>query len=357
MKLALVSDAWTPQVNGVARTLVALHKGLTSAGHKIVPLTPDLFRTVPCPSDREVRLAIGASPRLTRMLAALEPDAIHIATKGPLGAAARKYCIRRGLRFTTAYHTKYPEYLKARFGVPVPWTYAMLRRFHRHSSAIMVATETMRRELAANAFERLALWTRGVDIALFRPGCTPAVELPSPVFVCVSRIAAEKNLAAFLDLDLPGSKLVVGDGHLLPEMKRRYPNVHFAGCQQGESLVRHYAAADVFVLPSRTETFGLVLLEALACGLPVAALPVPGPLDVIGESGAGALDWDLRAAAMAALKIPRETCRSHAERFSWEISVEQFLSHVVAVRDASLADRYAEAGIMRPRYSGARSLP
>jgi glycosyltransferase involved in cell wall biosynthesis len=348
MRIALVSDAWRPQINGVARTLAALHDGLTAAGHDVFPLTPELFRTVPCPTDREVRLAIAARPRLTRLLERMMPDAIHIATEGPLGTAARRYCINRGLHFTTAYHTKYPEYLKARFGVPMSWTYAILRRFHRSSSAIMVATETVRHELVKNGFERLALWTRGVDIALFRPGRTPAVDLPRPVFLCVSRIAAEKDLPVFLDLDLPGSKLVVGDGHLLSEMKRRYPNVHFAGRQQGEALVRHYASADVFVLPSRTETFGLVMLEALACGVPVAALPVPGPLDVVGNSGAGALEWDLRAAAMAALQIPRELCRSHAERFSWQSSIEQFLSHVVPVHHPSGSHFYPE----RARYAG-----
>ena len=342
MRIALVSDAWRPQVNGVARTLAALHDGLKAAGHDVFPLTPELFRTVPCPTDREVRLAIAARPRLTRLLEVLTPDAIHIATEGPLGMVARKYCIKRNLHFTTAYHTKYPEYLEARFGVPMTWTYAILRRFHCPSSAIMVATETVRRELAANGFEQLALWTRGVDITLFRPGCTPAVDLPRPVFLCVSRIAAEKDLPVFLDLDLPGSKLVVGDGHLLQEMKRRYSNVHFAGIQQGEALVQHYASANVFVLPSRTETFGLVLLEALACGLPVAALPVPGPMDVIGDSGAGVLDWDLRAAALAALNIRREICRSQAERFSWQTSIEQFLSHVVPVRTPSTDSIYTE---------------
>ena len=348
MKFALVSDAWRPQVNVVARTLAALHDGLTAVGHDVFPLTPELFRTVPCPTDREVRLAIAARPRLTGLLERVMPDVIHIVTEGPLGRAARRYCINRRLHFTTAYHTKYPEYLSARFGVPMAWTYAILRRFHCRSSAIMVATETIRRELAENGFERLALWTRGVDITLFRPGCTPAVNLPRPVFLCVSRIAAEKNLPVFLDLDLPGSKLVVGDGHLLPEMKRRYPHVHFAGCQQGEALVRYYASADVFVLPSRTETFGLVMLEALACGVPVAAFPVPGPLDVIGNSGAGALEWDLRAAAMAALQIPRELCRAHAERFSWQTSIEQFLSHLVPAGNPSANHLCAE----RARYAG-----
>jgi glycosyltransferase involved in cell wall biosynthesis len=286
-------------------------------------------------------------------LDALAPDAIHIATEGPLGLAARSYCLKRGLRFTTAYHTKYPEYLRARFGIPSAWTYAALRRFHRPSSAIMVAAEAVRRELAARGFAGVVPWTRGVDITLFRPGCAQAVDLPRPVFLYVGRVAAEKNLAAFLQLDLPGSKLVVGDGHLLSEMKRRYPEVYFAGRQEGEALVRHYASADVFVLPSRTETFGLVLLEAMACGLPVAALPVPGPLDVIGDSGAGALDWDLRAAAMAALDIRGEICRSHAMRFSWRTSTEQFLSHVVPVRDSPAGSRLT-GGLPaeRPGYAG-----
>jgi glycosyltransferase involved in cell wall biosynthesis len=331
VRFALVTDAWKPQVNGVARTLAALQNGLAAAGHEAVPLTPDLFRTVPCPTDPEVRLAIGARARLARRLEALAPDAIHIATEGPLGVAARRYCIEQNLHFTTAYHTRYPEYLRARFGVPMSWTYAVLRRFHERSSAVMVATETIRRELTTRGFERVVPWTRGVDTALFRPGCSPAVDLPRPVFLCVGRVAAEKSLPLFLELDLPGSKLIVGDGHLLPEMKRRYPKVRFVGRQEGEALVRHYASADVFVLPSRTETFGLVLLEALACGIPVAALPVPGPLDVIGDSGAGALDWDLRAAAMAALTIPRKICRAHSMRFSWRTSIEQFLSHVVPV--------------------------
>jgi glycosyltransferase involved in cell wall biosynthesis len=336
VRFALVSDAWRPQVNGVARTLAALQKGLAAAGHETIPVTPDLFRTVPCPTDPGVRLAVGPRPRLARMLESLRPDAIHIATEGPLGLAARGYCVKRGLHFTTAYHTKYPEYLRARFGVPTTWTYAALRRFHCLSSAVMVATETVRGELATHGFRRLALWTRGVDTALFRPGCAPAVDLPRPVFLFVGRVAAEKNLPIFLELDLPGSKLVVGDGHLLTDMKRRYPQVYFAGRQEGDALVRHYASADVFVLPSRTETFGLVLLEALACGLPVAALPVPGPLDVIGDSGVGALDWDLRAAAIAALRIRREVCRSHAMRFAWQTSIEQFLSHVVPARGPSV---------------------
>ena len=351
MRVLIATDAWRPQVNGVVRTLSALHEGLTAAGHEAVPLTPDLFHTLPCPGDREVRLAIGAGRRLARLLEALSSDSIHIATEGPLGLAARKYCLERNLCFTTAYHTKFPEYLQARFHVPPGWTYAALRRFHRPSSAVMVPTETVRRELAAEGFAQVVLWTRGVDVALFRPNHPPAVDLPRPVFLYVGRVVAEKNLPEFLDLDLPGSKLVVGDGHLLPVMRRRYPLVHFAGCQEGEALVRHYASADVFVLPSRTETFGLVLVEALACGLPVAALPVPGPLDVIGGSDAGVLDWDLRAAALAALRIPREICLAHAMRFRWRISIEQFLGHVVPVTGLPLA---AAGGAARGR--GVRRL-
>ena len=329
MKIALVTDAWAPQVNGVAHTLAALRDGLIAAGHDACALTPDLFRTLRCPTDPEVRLALRARPALARRLDALMPDAIHIATEGPLGFAARAYCLDRGLCFTTAYHTKFPEYLKARFGIPLALSYAAVRRFHAKSSAVMVATPTVCDELAAHGFERVVAWSRGVDIALFRPGCAPALDLPRPVFLYVGRVAAEKSLPAFLDLDLPGSKLVVGDGHLLSQMKHRYPQVHFAGRQEGEALVRHYASADVFVLPSRTETFGLVLLEALACGLPVAALPVSGPLDVIGDSGVGVLDWDLRAAALQALALPTEDCRAHALGFSWGTSVEQFLRHVV----------------------------
>jgi 1,2-diacylglycerol 3-alpha-glucosyltransferase/glucuronosyltransferase len=329
VRVVLVTDAWKPQVNGVARTLAALVDGLAATGHEVTALTPDLFRTVPCPTQPEVRLAYRVRPGLARRLDGLAPDAIHISTEGPLGLAARAYCLRRGLRFTTAYHTKFPEYLQARFGVPLPLSYAALRRFHAKSSTVMVATETVRRELGARGFVRVVTWTRGVDVALFRPGCRPALDLPRPVFLYVGRVAAEKNLPAFLDLDLPGSKLVVGDGYLLSEMMRRYPKVCFAGRREGEALVRHYASADVFVLPSRTETFGLVMLEALACGLPVAALPVPGPLDVIGGSGTGVLDWDLRAAALKALTIPRETCRAHALRFSWRAATEQFLGYTV----------------------------
>jgi glycosyltransferase involved in cell wall biosynthesis len=330
VKIALVTDAWAPQVNGVVRTLSMLADGLAAAGHQVCPIAPDLFRTVPCPTDPTIRLAVVRLGRLARLLNAFAPEAIHIATEGPLGLAARAYCVTRRRSFTTSFHTKFPEYLQARLGLPVSWGYAALRWFHRRSSAVMVATETVRRELLRRRFPRVVPWTRGVDASLFRPGSTPAVELPRPVFLYVGRISPEKNLPEFLELDLPGSKLVVGDGPLLPSLRGRYPGIVFAGHQDGEALVRHYAAADVFVLPSRTETFGLVLLEALACGLPIAALPVPGPLDIIGDCGVGMLDPDLRAAAVAALAIPRDRCRAHALRFSWRLCVDQFLANVAA---------------------------
>jgi glycosyltransferase involved in cell wall biosynthesis len=342
VRIALVTDAWAPQVNGVVRTLSQLLGGLTAAGHQVLAVTPDLFRTVPCPTDPTIRLAVVRRRMLARLLDGFVPDRIHIATEGPLGLAARAYCVRRQRGFTTSFHTKFPEYLNARLGLPVALGYAALRWFHARSNAVMVASETVRRELLRRAFPRIVPWTRGVDAQLFRPDALPAVILPRPVFLYVGRVSPEKNLPDFLDLDLPGSKLVVGDGPLLPSLRHRYPQIFFAGRQDGEALVRHYAAADVFVLPSRTETFGLVLLEALACGLPVAALPVAGPLDVIGEHGPGVLDRDLRAAALAALAIPRRLCREHALRFSWRACIDQFLANLAAAR------RPAISGIATP---------
>jgi glycosyltransferase involved in cell wall biosynthesis len=328
MRIAIVTDAWHPQVNGVVRTLSAVQDGLAAAGHEAEVFGPDRYRTIPCPGYSMIRLAIGAGSMLGRELAGFGPEAVHIATEGPLGLAARSFCLARGWPFTTAYHTRFPEYVRARCGLPLSWSYAALRRFHAPSRGVMVATETVRRELAAWGFDRLVAWTRGVDTALFRPDCAPAVELPRPIFLYVGRVAVEKNLPAFLDLDLPGSKLVVGDGPLLPAMRRRYPRAHFVGAQSGELLVRHYAAADVMVMPSRTETFGLVLLEALACGVPVAAFPSAGPTDVIGDSGAGVIDEDLAAAALAALDIPRERCLEHAQHFGWQVCIDQFVGHL-----------------------------
>jgi len=328
MKVAIVTDTWAPDVNGVVRTMAAITAGLTEAGHEPVILSPEQFRTVPCPGYPSIRLAVGAQSALAERIAAVRPDAIHIVTEGPLGIAARSLCLRRRLPFTSAFHTKFPEYLRARAGLPLAWSYAVLRRFHAPSRAVLVAAASIRQELQRRGFSKIVPWSRGVDCTVFRPGLPAAIELPRPVFLYVGRIAIEKNLPGFLDLDLPGSKLVVGDGPLLETMRRRYPQVHFAGARSGEELVRYYAAADAFVLPSVTETYGLVILEALACGIPVAALPVAGPLDVIGNSGTGVLDQDLRAAALAALSVPRGRCRDHATRFGWQASIDQFLGNL-----------------------------
>ena len=265
---------------------------------------------------------------MIRMIENSRPCVIHIATEGPLGFTARQYCVKRGIPFTTAFHTKFPEYLNARFKVPVQWTYAAMRWFHKPSRSIMVATPTVERELISFGFKNIKRWSRGVDTNLFRPGDKAFFDLPRPVSLYVGRVAVEKNIEAFLALDHPGSKVVVGDGPKLQHLKEKYPDVLFAGVKEGEELARHFAAADVFVFPSLTDTFGLVLLEALACGVPVAAYPVAGPLDVIGTEPVGCLNEDLGTAVKTALTVPPEKCRAHAERFSWSASVSQFLANI-----------------------------
>jgi len=301
---------------------------IKALGHEAAVISPDLFHNLPCPTYSEIRLAVKPGRKLARLIDSFQPCAIHIATEGPLGIAARRYCLRRKLPFTTAFHTRFPEYVQARIGLPLSVGYAALRRFHAPASGVMVATASLERDLADRGFHNLKRWTRGVDTELFRPRDKNFLNLPRPIYLYVGRIAVEKNLGAFLDLDLPGSKLVVGGGPQMGELARRHPRVRFAGPRQGEDLARHYAAADVFVFPSRTDTFGLVLLEALASGLPVAAYPVPGPLDVIDGAGVGFLDEDLASAAHRALAIPPQRCRDYALNFSWRNSAEQFLTNL-----------------------------
>ena len=328
MRILLVTDAWFPQVNGVVRTLDTLKTHLERDGHDIIFITPDQFRTVPCPTYPEIPLALFPDRRMARTIEQFRPCVVHIATEGPLGMAARRHCVKRNIPFTTAFHTKFPEYVKARFGVPVSWTYKLMRWFHSESRGIMVATQTIEDELIKWGLGNIKRWTRGVDTELFRPRDKTYLSLPRPISLYVGRVAVEKNIKAFLELDLPGTKLVVGDGPQRMELSKAYPNVSFVGSKYDEELARHFAASDVFVFPSRTDTFGLVLLEALASGVPVAAFPVAGPLDVIGDAPVGCLSEDLEAAVHAALKADPATCREYALGFSWETSVQQFLNNV-----------------------------
>jgi glycosyltransferase involved in cell wall biosynthesis len=292
-------------------------------------LSPTGFRTMPMPTYPEIPLALFPARKVARTIADIDPDAIHIATEGPLGAAARAWCLRNGRAFTTAYHTCFPEYVKPRFGVPLGLTYAWLRRFHAPSSAILVATAAIRELLEKRGFRRIVDWSRGVDTDLFRPAEDRSSDLRKPVFLFVGRVAVEKNLPAFLGLDLPGTKVVVGDGPQRKELERRYPDAVFAGAKTGSELASYFQRADVFVFPSRTDTFGLVLIEAMACGTPVAAFPVRGPIDVIRDPAVGVLDEDLGAAALAALSLDRERVRRYAERYSWEHCSRQFVSSLV----------------------------
>ncbi len=329
IQLLIATDAWLPQVNGVVRSIERLVEELPRFGAEVTVLSPGCFRTVPLPTYKEIRLAIARASTFARHMEEAKPDAIHIATEGPVGFGVRRWCLRNHRRFTTSYHTRFPEYVAKRLPIPLPWTYAVLRRFHNAGNGCMVATPTLQRDLAQRGFENLMHWTRGVDSTLFRPRQDARLPYPGPIFLYVGRIAVEKNLEAFLALDLPGSKVVVGDGPDLGRLKAAYPQVHFLGVMVGEALARAYAGADVFVFPSRTDTFGMVLLEALAAGLPVAAYPAPGPLDVIGSAPVGALDEDLRAAALAALEIPRERCRAFAVTQGWQASARQFIDNVV----------------------------
>ena len=310
-------------------TLVELVQGLHARGHEVEVIEPSGFRRFPCPGYREIELAWRPGAEVARRLDALQPDAIHLATEGPLGAAARRHCRRRGWAFTTAFHTRFPEILAKALHLPPSWGYAWFRRFHAASAGVMVPSEGMRAELQARGFRRLRAWSHGVDLQLFAPVPGADLGLPRPVFLYVGRVSYEKNLEAFLGLDLPGSKVVYGVGPLEAELKRRHPGVHWRGVVPRHELPAIYSAADVFVLPSRAETFGLVMLEALACGTPVAAFPVAGPLDVVGDSAGGVLHEDLRHACLAALRLSREQARLRAERFDWSAVCLQFIEGLV----------------------------
>ncbi|MBY3194927.1 glycosyltransferase family 4 protein [Rhizobium laguerreae] len=353
-RLVIVTDAWHPQVNGVVRSIENTNRELAKMGVEVSMVTPERFNSIPCPTYPEIRLSIANYRRIAREIEKHNPSYVHIATEGPLGLTARRWCLRKRMPFSTSYHTRFPEYVSARLPIPQSWLYAFVRWFHNGGAGCMVATPSLARELSARGIKNLMPWTRGIDATQFHP--MPLQDepfgLPRPIFMTVGRVALEKNLPAFLDLDLPGSKVVVGDGPARAELEQRYPEVHFTGVQFGEDLAKTYAQADVFVFPSLTDTFGNTILEALASGVPVAAYPVTGPLDIIGEdSEVGALDQNLQAACLAALSASRDKARELAMQYSWEAATLQFINNIRAAN-----------GVITPKWKRAwqfatKSLP
>jgi glycosyltransferase involved in cell wall biosynthesis len=349
MRILVATDAWHPQVNGVVRTLAMMAEAAKEFGVDISFLTPQSFRTFAMPSYPDLRLALPGPTKTAQLIERARPDSIHIATEGPIGLLVRRYCRKHRLPFTTSFHTRFPEYISARLPVPESWIWAALRRFHGPSQAVMAATPALATELRQRGFRNVVLWPRGVDARLFHPR-TVDLGLPRPIFVCVGRVAVEKNLEAFLELDLPGTKLIVGEGPARATLARKYPQAVFLGARQGEELAQAYAASDVFVFPSRTDTFGLVLLEALASGLPVAAFPVTGPRDVIGSAPVGVLNEDLRLACLQALTISPQACLEFAAKHTWEASARVFVDQMADIRHADPSSDAVEFEPERPHF-------
>ena len=349
MRILVATDAWHPQVNGVVRTLTNMAEAARAFGVEISFLTPLSFRTFAMPSYPDLRLALPYQAKIARLIAEARPDSIHIATEGPIGLLVRRHCRKNQLPFTTSFHTRFPEYISARLPIPEAWIWTALRAFHGPSQAVMAATPALAGELRARGFRNVVLWPRGVDASQFHPRAAD-LGLPRPVFLCVGRVAVEKNLEAFLDLDLPGTKVIVGDGPARAALTRKYPQAVFLGARQGKELADAYAAADVFVFPSKTDTFGLVLLEALASGLPVAAFPVTGPRDVIGNEPVGALNDDLRIACLAAVTISPQACLAFAARHTWEASARAFVENITNVRADDPKCDALQFEVKRPRF-------
>lgn len=341
MRILVATDAWHPQVNGVVTTYERLQSEVRAFGAELIFLTPADYASMPCPTYPEIALALPRPRTTARRIREIAPDAIHIATEGPVGWGVRRWCLLNRRRFTTSFHTRFPEYIRARSGIPESWTYAALRTFHNAGAGMMVAAPSLASALSARGFQRIMPWTRGVDTALFRP--RPVRHFGAgPVFIYVGRVAIEKSITDFLQLDLPGRKVVVGDGPQLAELTQRFPEVLFTGRKSGEPLAEAYASGDVFVFPSRTDTFGIVLIEALASGLPVAAYPVTGPIDIVAQGETGVLDEDLRAAALGALALDRSRVVQASDRYSWRHAARVFLDNI-------------ETALMQPRNKAATS--
>ena len=357
MRIAIVTDAWRPQINGVVTTLCQTGDGLRAMGHDVLFITPNAFRTVPFPTYPSIHLALKPAGRMARMLRGFAPHAVHIATEGPLGWAARRYCLANALAFTTSYHTQFPQYISLRLPVPMRWTYALLRRFHGSACRTMVPTPSLSRELRRHGFSHLVIWPRGVDTELFQPAKRRLLDAPRPIAMYAGRVAVEKNIGAFLVMDWPSTKYVVGDGPDLERLRVRYPGVRFTGAKGHAELAGYLAAADVFVFPSRTDTFGLVMLEAMACGVPIAAYPVTGPMDVVRRGETGILDADLGRAARDALKLDRRACRNHALGWSWQRATASFAAHLVCHNEHHRRGSGNAATFNRCRRSASRIAP
>lgn len=342
MRIMIVTDAWFPQTNGVVNTLAQTTGWLVRFGHELMIAAPRDFRTLPCPSYPEIRVAVRPMATLARKLQSFRPQALHIATEGPIGLAARRYCLRHGWRFTTSYHTQFPQYLKSRWPIPLWLSYAVLRRFHAAAQHCMVSTPSVENELYLRGFRNLVRWRRGVDTELFRPRSKEFLQLPRPIAAYVGRLAVEKNVGAFLRMPWRGSKIVIGDGPERERLATQYPAAVYAGFRYGEDLAAHLAAADVLVFPSLTDTFGLVNLEAMACGVPVAAFPITGPIDVVEDGVTGALDTDLGKAAQRALALDPRACRARALQSRWAACTREFEANLTACRPGPLPWSAAE---------------
>ena len=328
IKLAIVTDAWKPQVNGVVTTLGKTRDTAQQLGHQVTVINPSACKTIPCPTYPEIRLALNPGAYIKREIASFQPTHIHIATEGPLGLSARRFCINNGYAFTTSYHTQFPEYIRERAPIPLSLSYKFFRTFHSKATRTMVGTPHQREMLEQREFKNIVLWSRGVDTTIFKPSSKDFLDYPRPIWIYVGRVAIEKNIETFLSLDLPGTKVVIGDGPAMPELQAKYSDVKFEGYKFGQELATYVASGDVFVFPSLTDTFGVVMLEAMACGLPVAAFPVTGPRDVVREGVTGCLNEDLKTAALSALKLNSTDCLQQAQEYTWEKATQQFINNL-----------------------------